>query len=206
MTIVDELDRRLAPIGWARAEPWDDAEYVTYARRPNDEISFELGLDVEPRDWGGLSLLPRVGVRHAEVARLTAHILGQPSGSWMTGAALLDLVPDAAGTRWMTDFADGVRGEQAAADQVAADLRAYGDPYLAGRATLADVIARLATDSSRNQLDDMHLAVAHMLSGDKSAARQALAAFETKAVDKPVLARSLSDTFLDGFRDHFNLA
>jgi hypothetical protein len=101
MTIVDELDRRLAPIGWARAEPWDEAEYVTYARRPNDEISFELGLDVEPRAWGALSLLPRVGVRHAEVARLTARILGQPSGSWMTGAALLDLVPDAAGTRWM---------------------------------------------------------------------------------------------------------
>jgi hypothetical protein len=38
------------------------------------------------------------------------------------------------------------------------------------------------------------------------AARQALAAFEAKAVDRPVLARGLSDTFVDGFRDHFNLA
>jgi len=42
-----------------------------------------------------------------------------------------------------------------------------------------------------------------MLSGDADAAWQALAAFEAKAADTPVLAPSLSDTYLAGFRDHF---
>ncbi|OLF16023.1 hypothetical protein [Actinophytocola xanthii] len=204
MTILDELDRRLAPIGWARAEPWDDDEYVTYARRPNDEISFELGLDVEPREWG-LRLNPVVAVRHVEVARLSGLFLGLPAGACMTAATLADLVARAAPSRWDMSFADGVRGEEAAGQQVVADLVAQGEPFLASMPTLADMIARISTDSRRSQVDDGNLAIAYMLSGDDDGARQALGAMEAKAVERPLLARGQFDVFLRGFRDYFNL-
>lgn len=203
MTIIGELDRRLSPLGWAPAEPWDDDEYVTYARRVDDQISYELGLDVEPRDWG-FSLNPMIGVRHAQVAQLEARFLGVPMGACVTAAMLRDLVPDA-GTRWMAEFADGAAEEAAVAERLVADLRDYGEPFLRARATLAAVIDRVGADDRRTQLDDAHLAIASALSGDSVAARRAIAGFEAKAVEKPMLARSQADRFLTAFREHFNL-
>lgn len=125
MTIIDELDRRLSPLGWARAEPWDPDEYVTYARRIDDEVSYELGLDVEPREWG-LTLNPMVGVRLAGTA-------GEPCAA---AATLRDLVPDA-GTRWMADFADGPGELAEVAERLVTDLHDHAEPFLRERAALA---------------------------------------------------------------------
>lgn len=202
--VVGRLDAELAPGGWRRGGPDDDDEYVAYVREHGDGLTFELGVDLTPADWG-LSLNPSLGVRHAEVDRLARQFYGLPAGACAVGVGLADLLHragrggDGPLPRWIVR---SPAEADAAADRVRADLVEYGGPFLARFATLDDVIAALAA-APRSQQDNGHLAIAYALRGRTTEALATMRDFAAEAARQPPFVAEQSDRFIREFHAHF---
>lgn len=205
VTVVDELGRRLAPLGWT-LDQFEEDDFAGFVRPHDAGISFYLGVSLAPPDQE-LSLEPSVGVGHVEVARLSAEFLGVPAAGGMTGTTLDTLrraaTPAADGTERWTVYRPGDEAQEAAvAERVVEDLLRYGEPYLAERSSLPDIVARMSA-GPRNQLDEAYLAIAYALLGDRAAAERSLAVVERPA--RPLLAGGSAERFVERFRRHFDL-
>ncbi|MBB4960878.1 hypothetical protein [Micromonospora polyrhachis] len=192
-------------MGWALAE-LDEDDFAGFTRRYDAELSFELGVSLPPQDRG-LSLNPTVGVKHAEVARLSAQFLEVSTGACMVGTTIDTLMrkaepPADSNGRWTVRHAGDALEEAVAAERVVEDLFTYGEPFLAARSSLGDLIAEV-TAGPRNQMDEANLAIAHALRSDMAEAERALAAVERPAT--PLLAGGVAERFVEAFRRHFHL-
>ncbi|MFI2711244.1 hypothetical protein ACH495_14070 [Micromonospora sp. NPDC018662] len=210
----------LMPQAWAQvtaglhADGWSvtsDDEAPTFTREAHGELRYQLQVSLTERR-AGLSMLPSVGVEHQTEARLFSRFLGlaeeAEAGVCMVGRTLPDLLPTREDPpppygRWLGR--DRATLDEAVA-QVRDDIRRHAMPFLASFRTMQDVIRSASGETSRQQNDEAHLAIAWALEGQTDEALTALDRFAGQARTQPPFVAEQSWAFVRRFINHFDVS